>query len=107
MLYTLLAADMPAANKKKVIHDEYSIPMEKAVDEEVEYMCNLSSLYINRGEKRGIEKGRAEGRVEGRAEEKIEVAFELYKQNIPIEVIATATKLSIDEINKLIKSFGS
>ena len=94
---------MPAANKKKVIHDEYSIPMEKAVDEEVEYMCNLSSLYINRGEKRGIEKGRAEGR----AEEKIEVAFELYKQNIPIEVIATATKLSIDEINKLIKSFGS
>ena len=103
MLYTLLVADMPAANKKKVIHDEYSIPMEKAVDEEVEYMCNLSSLYINRGEKRGIEKGRAEGR----AEEKIEVAFELYKQNIPIEVIATATKLSIDEINKLIKSFGS
>ena len=103
MLYTLLVADMPAANKKKVIHDEYSIPMEKAVDEEVEYMCNLSSLYINRGEKRGIEKGRAEGR----AEEKIEVAFELYKQNTPIEVIATATKLSIDEINKLIKSFGS
>ena len=103
MLYTLLVADMPAANKKKVIYDEYSIPMEKAVDEEVEYMCNLSSLYINRGEKRGIEKGRAEGR----AEEKIEVAFELYKQNIPIEVIATATKLSIDEINKLIKSFGS
>ena len=99
MLYTLLVADMPAANKKKVIHDEYSIPMEKAVDEEVEYMCNLSSLYINRGEKRGIEKGRAE--------EKIEVAFELYKQNIPIEVIATATKLSIDEINKLIKNFGS
>ena len=40
MLYTLLVADMPAANKKKVIHDEYSIPMEKAVDEEVEYVCN-------------------------------------------------------------------
>ena len=31
MLYTLLVADMPAANKKKVIHDEYSIPMKKSV----------------------------------------------------------------------------
>ncbi len=43
MLYTLLVADMPAANKKKVIHDEYSIPMEKAVDDEVEYVCNKSN----------------------------------------------------------------
>ena len=102
MLYTLLVADMPAANKKKVIHDEYSIPMEKAVDEEVEYMCNLSSLYINRGEKRGIEKGRAEGRAE-----KNKMIYSMYKNGIPTEQIAVIAELSTDEVKSIIKSFGS
>lgn len=70
-------------------------------------MCNLSELYYKRGYEKGYKIGYEEGLQEIRAEEKKEVAFELYKQNIPIEVIATATKLSVDEINKLIKSFGS
>ena len=98
MLYTLLVADMPAANKKKVIHDEYSIPMEKAVDEEVEYMCNLSSLYINRGEKRGIEKGRAE---------KNKMIYTMYKKGLSAEFIADVSNLSVDEVKSIIKSFGS
>lgn len=78
-------------------------------------MCNLSELYYKRGYEKGYKIGYEEGYKIGyeeglqeiRTEEKIEVAFELYKQNTPIEVIATATKLSVDEINKLIKSFGS
>ena len=99
MLYTLLVADMPAANKKKVIHDEYSIPMEKAVDEEVEYMCNLSSLYIKRGELRGEQRG------EQKRTQKL--VYSMYKNGIPTEQIAIIAELSTDEVKSIIKSFGS
>ncbi len=99
MLYTLLVADMPAANKKKVIHDEYSIPMEKAVDEEVEYMCNLSSLYIKRGELRGEQRG------EQKRTQKL--VYSMYKNGIPTEQIAVIAELSTDEVKSIIKSFGS
>ena len=99
MLYTLLVADMPAANKKKVIHDEYSIPMEKAVDEEVEYMCNLSSLYIKRGELRGEQRG------EQKRTQKL--VYSMYKNGIPTEQIAVIAELSTNEVKSIIKSFGS
>ena len=99
MLYTLLVADMPAANKKKIIHDEYSIPMEKAVDEEVEYMCNLSSLYIKRGELRGEQRG------EQKRTQKL--VYSMYKNGIPTEQIAVIAELSTNEVKSIIKSFGS
>ncbi len=99
MLYTLLVADMPAANKKKVIHDEYSIPIEKAVDDEVEYMCNLSSLYIKRGELRGEQRG------EQKRTQKL--VYSMYKNGIPTEQIAVIAELSTDEVKSIIKSFGS
>ena len=99
MLYTLLVADMPAANKKKVIHDEYSIPMEKAVDEEVEYMCNLSSLYIKRGELRGEQRG------EQKRTQKL--VYSMYKNGIPTEQIAVIAELSTNEVKSIIKSFCS
>ena len=99
MLYTLLVADMPAANKKKVIHDEYSIPMEKAVDEEVEYMCNLSSLYIKRGELRGELRGEKKGENK--------MIYAMYKKGLSAEFIADVSNLSVDEVKSIIKSFGS
>ena len=78
-------------------------------------MCNISSLYINRGRAEGIEigveKGRAEGRLEGRAEgigigefrEKVNVITELLKSNIPIPIIASAVRLSVEETEKIIR----
>ena len=99
MLYTLLVADMPAANKKKVIHDEYSIPIEKAVDDEVEYMCNLSSLYIKRGELRGELRGEKKGENK--------MIYTMYKKGLSAEFIADVSNLSVDEVKSIIKSFGS
>ena len=57
----------------------------------------------------GMRKGRAEGRAEGEAIglekgkklEKIETARNLISLGVPIETIATATGLSIDEISSL------
>lgn len=54
-----------------------------------------------KGEAIGLEKGRAEGLAEGKKLEKLETAMNLKKLGIPIETIATATGLTIDEIHTL------
>ncbi len=53
------------------------------------------------GLKEGLKEGREEGRVEGLKEGKIEIAKNLLKKNIDINVILEVTNLSIEEINKL------
>jgi predicted transposase/invertase (TIGR01784 family) len=54
-------------------------------------------IGIKKGEKIGIEKGK----VEGRDERNLEIAKELKKDNMPIELIVKYTGLSAEEINKL------
>ena len=46
-------------------------------------------------------KGRAEGKVEGRAERDIEIALNLLRQNLSLDVISSATGLSHDELTEL------
>ena len=43
-----------------ILKNEYHIPMEKSIEEDVKVMCNLSEGI----EERGIMKGKAEGRTE-------------------------------------------
>lgn len=47
------------------------------------------------------DKGKAEGEANGRAEEKIEIALNLLRQNLSLDVISSATGLSHDELSKL------
>jgi hypothetical protein len=48
------------------------------------------------------EEGKEEGKVEGKYEKSINIAKNLLKMNIPIEQVAQATELPIEEIQKLI-----
>ena len=98
MLYTLLVADIPAKDKKKIIHSEYSVPMEQKLDKEVESMCNVSSLYWDRGMKECI----AQGMEKGAYKEKLSVIFSLRKQGISTEIIAKAVQLSVGEVERII-----
>jgi predicted transposase/invertase (TIGR01784 family) len=45
--------------------------------------------------------GRQEGLQEGRQEEKLEVAWNLLREKMPVDVVSRATGLSLDEINRL------
>lgn len=56
---------------------------------------------IQIGEERGREEGKEEGREEGRKAEKIEVAKNLLKVGISIDIIAETTGLTIDELKQL------
>ena len=57
-------------------------------------MCNISSLYINRGIERGMEKGALK--------EKMSVILEMFKKDIPVQTIADVAHLSIEETEKII-----
>ncbi len=82
-------------------------------------MCNISSLYLKRGEERGeakgIKKGRAqgieEGRVQGIEEGRVQGSFttnkkvvmNLFKKKHSLEDIAETVELSVEEVEKIIK----
>ena len=100
--------------------------MEQKLDKEVESMCNVSSLYWDRGMKEGMEKGIAQGMERGIAQgiekgiaqgmekgiaqgmekgaykEKLSVIFSLRKQGISTEIIAKAVQLSVGEVERII-----
>jgi predicted transposase/invertase (TIGR01784 family) len=57
----------------------------KTTEEGVSEMCEV------------IERNRAEGRAEGRAE----VAIELLKEKLSIEMIARATKLTVEQVKEI------
>lgn len=80
MLDILLGSENSAAEKRKILQDEYDIEMTRAIDQEVSVMCNLSegvlAKGLERGIARGLEQGRAEGHAKGRAEGRAEGATE-------------------------------
>ena len=79
--------------KEKYIRDEQS-SIEYAQDEGFK-------LGEAKGRTEGETKGKAIGRAEGKKEQKIEIAKNLLKQNVAIDIISNATSLSIAEIEAL------
>ena len=60
------------------------------------------ALIRDESEKIGIQKGKMEGKME----EKIEVIISLNEDKIPVKQIAKYTKLSVDEVIKILDDFG-
>lgn len=87
MLYSLLVAKLPSSEKKRIAHEEFGIPMVKNIDREVDDMCDMSSLYYSQGVRKT----------------KNEIVHNLYKQNVPIDVIAKGTDLTVPEVERIIK----
>lgn len=58
------------------------------------------SGYID-GKADGMEEGEAKGKAAGKNERNIEIAQNMLKENVNIELISKVTGLSIDEIEKL------
>jgi len=78
MLKTLFAPKLGNSEKKKILENEYKIPMNKDFSKEVDDMCNLSRVVFEEAHTEGHEKGIAEGRVEG----DLERLAKLVKKNI-------------------------
>ena len=58
LLSTLLSTTESVENRKKILEDEFDIPMTKEIKEEVSEMCNLGMAVELKGVEQGIEKGK-------------------------------------------------
>lgn len=68
MLDVLFSDETSVAEKKKILAEEYDIPMTQKLDQEVSSMCNLSEGVLRKGLTRGMAQGRAEGIAQGMAQ---------------------------------------
>ena len=57
--------------------------------------------YLISAEAKGRAEGEAKGRAEGRTEEKIDIALNLLRQNLSLDLVSSATGLSHDELTEL------
>lgn len=52
-------------DKKRTLEDEFGIPMDREIEEDLSSMCNLSDGILEYGEARGISTGKIFGYIEG------------------------------------------
>ena len=115
LLGALFAEGLTAGERLNIIKEEYDIPIEQTIEQEVDVMCNLSQgikeagIAEGREEGRveGREEGREEGRVEGRAEEIIETGYEfgLSEQDI-LERLQKKLSISLQKAQEYLLMFG-
>ena len=60
LLSTLLSVKQPVEKRKKILEDEFDIPMTREIEEEVVEMCNLGMAVETMGIEKGIMTGKEE-----------------------------------------------
>lgn len=91
LLGTLLSRELTVDEKLDIIGKEYDIPLEENFRKDMSTMCNLSQ---------GVkEEGIAIGRAEGEAG----LITKMYKNGLSIELIASATDKTIEEVKTIIE----
>lgn len=107
LLGTLFSKKLKIAEKQKVIHEEYGIPLESGVEEEANIMCNLSEWIEEEALERGREEGRvigeAQGRAIGEAQGEAKLILNLHKKGYTAEQIVDMTDKSIEEIMAILE----
>ncbi len=93
----LVDNDLNQQEKKNKLAEEFSIKMTPRLERGVQEMCNLSEGV----ERRGIEKGIALGLAKGREQMANETVIELLKEKFSIEMIARATKLTVEQVKEI------
>ena len=119
LLGALFAEGLTAGERLNIIKEEYDIPIEQDIEQEVDVMCNLSQGIKEagiaegreegrvEGREEGREEGRVEGRSEGRAEEIIETGYEfgLSEQDI-LERLQKKLSISLQKAQEYLLMFG-
>ena len=99
LLGALLSRELTVDEKLDIIGKEYDIPLEENFRKDMSTMCNLSQGV----KEEGIAIGRREGLEEGRREGHAELIKKMYKNGLSIELIASATDKTIEEVKTIIE----
>ena len=118
LLSVLLTPTMDPDEKRKILEQDYQIPMTVEMKKEADTMCTYGQSILEEGLQKGRLEGKQEGRLEGRQEGKQEGLLEgrqkereanilgMLKEKIPMETISRITHYSLDQIQKLGKLHG-
>ena len=82
----------PAA-KKQLLKNEFDMDISADIEEEMRTMCNLSTGIYEQGMERGMERGREEG--------KVDIVLEMLRNKLPLEMIASMSKFSLEKVKEL------
>jgi predicted transposase/invertase (TIGR01784 family) len=99
--------DLPEAERKAYYWHLDQVNYEEGVIEHQRSEAKKEGIAegLEKGIAEGLEKGNAEGLekgiAEGKIEEKLEIAKNLKKDNLPVELIVKYTNLTIEEIEKI------
>lgn len=96
LLYTLLSNETSETEKRKVMENEFDIPMTRELESEVSTMCNLSQSVEEKGMEKGIEKGIVIGIEEG-IEKGILRSLQNLMKNMKMPVEEALSSLGIPE----------
>ena len=88
LLGALLSETLREEEKLNILKNEYHIPMEKSIEEDVKVMCNLSDGIEERGKAEGIELARK--------------VFKMKEQDASVQEIAKELQLSVEEVEQII-----
>ncbi|HJC36597.1 MAG TPA: hypothetical protein H9702_05645, partial [Candidatus Merdibacter merdavium] len=80
LLNVLLTSEKDAKERKRILEEEFGVPMTVRMESEVNEMSDLWRGVENRGIRKGRAEGLATGRAEGRAEEKLNAIKSLMKK---------------------------
>ena len=86
LLSTLLSMELSVNEKLSIMENEYNIPVDDRIREDVSAMCNLSQGILERGEAKGEAK----------------IIFKMYEKGYTIEQIADVTEKSVEEVKTMI-----
>ena len=97
LLGALFAEGLTAGERLNIIKEEYDIPIEQNIEQEVDVMCNLSQGIKEAGIEEGRKEGREEGREEGRKEGRVEGRKEGRSEGRAEEIIETGYEFGLSE----------
>ena len=105
MLDVLFSRRQDQREKRKLLEEEFDLPMTQELDEEVSSMCNFSDVVereaMEAGMAKGIAQGLEQGLEQGRQAEKLETARKMKDRGLALDLICACTGLTGQVIEEL------
>lgn len=97
MMLVLFSVEKQAEEKRRILEQQFHIPMQTDFGKEIGLMCNYGDYVEAKGIEKGIETGMRQGEARGRTE----IAQKLLEMGMKLEGIAEATSLPVKYIEEL------
>ncbi len=90
--------ELSPMRRMKKLEEKYDIKVTKEVDA----VCNLSTLYVERGVKIGIEKGIEQGIEQGLEKGRQELIVKMLRSGLSKELISSSADIPMEEIERIL-----